>query len=73
MKASRIMGFRLRALRNGMRAVNMTVAGFGDVWKVTSTNNCLQWRQRAFEWKLDDEEWVPLPTYYDPVLSKPAA
>jgi ABC-type branched-subunit amino acid transport system substrate-binding protein len=61
------------ALKNGMRAVNMAVAGFGDVWKVTPTNNCLQWQQRAFEWDLDSEEWVPLPTYYDPVLSKPAA
>jgi len=61
------------ALKNGMRAVNMTVAGFGDVWKLTATNNCLQWQQRAFEWKLDSEEWVPLPTYYDPVLSKPAS
>jgi ABC-type branched-subunit amino acid transport system substrate-binding protein len=61
------------ALKNGMRAINMEVTGFGDIWKLTSANNCLQWQQRAFEWKLDEEEWVALPTYYDPVLSKPAA
>ncbi len=61
------------ALKNGLRAIDMTVEGFGDVWKVTATNNCLQWQQRAFEWKLDSEEWAPLSTYYDPVLSKPTA
>lgn len=60
------------ALKNGMRAIDMTVEGFGDVWRVTPSNNCLQWQQRAFEWKLSEEEWVPLPTYYNPELSKPA-
>jgi len=61
------------ALKNATRAINMTVEGFGDVWKVTATNNCLQWQQRAFEWIPSENEWRTRPTYYDPVLSKPTA
>jgi hypothetical protein len=60
------------ALKNGFSAIDMTVEGFGDVWKITPNNNCLQWQQRAFEWNVSEEEWVPLPTYYNPELSKPA-
>ena len=60
------------ALKDGLRAIDMEVEGFGDVWKVTPTNNCLSWSQRAFEWNVTESQWVPKPTYYVPTLSKPA-
>jgi PKD repeat protein len=58
------------ALQQALAEINMDIEGYGDPWKVTS-NNCLAWAQRAFEWKIDESNWEPISGWYLPI-SKPS-
>jgi hypothetical protein len=60
------------ALKDGMNAIDLQLDGYLDRWQVTANTNCLQWKQRAFEWSVSDEVWKPLATVYEPVLTRPA-
>jgi hypothetical protein len=55
------------ALQKALAAIDMDVEGYGNPWKVTSNNNCIAWAQRAFEWKVDEDNWEPISDWYLPI------
>ena len=59
------------ALKDGMNAIDLQLEGYLDHWQRTANTNCLQWSQRAFEYSLTEGVWKPLPTVYQPTLSRP--
>ena len=54
------------ALRNALAEIDMTVEGWGNPWKVTEKNNCLNWAQRVFEWKIAEGKWVAISDWILP-------
>jgi len=60
-----------QALRDGLRGIDMEPEGYINRWQTTANSNALQWNQRAFEFKLAENKFVPLPTVYEPVLTRP--
>lgn len=55
------------ALQEALAAIDMDVEGYGNPWTVTSNNNCVAWAQRAFEWKIDQDNWEPISGWYFPM------
>jgi len=55
------------ALQKALAAIDMDVEGYGNPWKVTSNNNCIAWAQRAFQWKVDEDNWEPISDWYFPI------
>lgn len=55
------------ALQKALAAIDMDVEGYGNPWKVTPNDNCIAWAQRAFEWKIDQENWEPISDWYFPI------
>jgi hypothetical protein len=43
------------------------VEGYGNTWTVTPNDNCIAWAQRAFEWKIDQDNWEPISDWYFPI------
>ncbi len=60
------------ALKDGLRAIDVQLPGYINRWQTTANNNALQWKQRAFEYSITGDKFVPLETIYEPVLTKPA-
>jgi hypothetical protein len=60
------------ALRDGLFSINVQFPGYVNRWQVTEgCSNALQWNQRAFEYSVGGDKFVPLATVYAPVLTKP--
>jgi ABC-type branched-subunit amino acid transport system substrate-binding protein len=55
------------ALQQALAAIDMDVAGYGNPWTVTPNDNCVAWAQRAFEWKVDQDNWEPISGWYFPI------
>lgn len=60
------------AIKNGLRAIDEQLPGYINKWELSSKSNALQWKQRAFLYNVSADEFEPLPTVYDPVLTRPA-
>jgi hypothetical protein len=60
------------ALRDGLRAIDVQLPGYINQWQTTANSNALQWNQRAFEYSISEDKFVPLATVYEPVLTRPA-
>ena len=45
------------AIRDGFLAINMTVEGFGNVWRYTEKNHCLVRTMRMFKWDIAAADW----------------
>lgn len=60
------------ALKDGLFAIDMQPEGYINKWQSSKgCSNALQWNQRAFEFKIAENKFVPLETVYEPVLTKP--
>ena len=55
------------ALQEALAAIDMDVEGYGNRWTVTPNDNCVAWAQRAFEWKIDQDNWEPISDWYFPI------
>ena len=55
------------ALQEALAAIDMDVEGYGNRWTVTPDDNCVAWAQRAFEWKIDQDNWEPISDWYFPI------
>lgn len=55
------------ALQKALAAIDMDVEGYGNPWTVTPNDNCIAWAQRAFEWKIDQDNWEPISDWYFPI------
>ena len=45
------------ALREALLATNLTVEGFGNVWKFESDYNCVLRTMKAFKWSIEASDW----------------
>lgn len=60
------------ALRDGLFSIEAEFPGYINQWQVSKgCNNALQWNQRAYEYSVADDKFVPLTNVYAPVLTKP--
>lgn len=61
------------ALKDGLFSIDVQFDGYINRWQVSKGSiNALQWKQRAFEYNISEDKFVPLETVYEPVLTKPA-
>lgn len=57
-----------RAMRDGLRAVDLTVDGFGNDWRVFGDVNSFLQTLRIVEWDAQGEKWVQVYEYWRPPL-----
>ena len=60
------------ALKDGLFSIDVQFDGYINKWQSSKgCNNGLQWNQRAYEYSVIEDKFVPLATVYEPVLTRP--
>ena len=54
------------ALRNALAEIDMTVAGWGNPWRIIENENFLARAERVYEWSIAEEDWVAVSDWITP-------